>query len=980
MKAQTIPQAIHRQVRAQPDKEALVFLAADGVAQPVTYARLHADAQAVGQSLLEQGVRPGELVILAFDNGYPLVAAFFGTMYAGAVPSIFPYFTAQSPPKVYRGRVQQLVRQTQAGAVITLSGLRTMLTAVLMDTSYRVITIDDEAAGNRASDKFVIHQAGPGDVAYIQFSSGSTGVPKGVCISHRAALSTLDSLAIRQSFGPADVAVGWGSFHHTMGLVRHLLLPLLFGGQTIVMDPHSWLRDPASLFRAVHRFRGTITCMPTFAFAHCAQMVRETEIQGLDLSSWRVLGCAAEPIQVDTLKKFVARFSPYGLRPRALAAGYGLSENTVNVSQCPPNQGLHIDSVSQTVLSAESRARPVSNADRDALAVVSCGTPLASTEVAIIDDGGRPLPERHVGEICIRGDSLFSGYYRQPEATAQAMQGGWLHTGDRGYLAGGELYVVGRKKDLIISAGQNIYPHYVEEIAQAAVGPQAQRAAAFGIRDERLGTELPVAVVELRGRVEDAERETLVAKIRQRVQEEVDVHLADVRLVRTGWVKVTTSGKVARAANRQKYLDAGFRPPFSDLFGLDLSANQPVAALEGALMRIVAAVTGKTDLDPQANLDELGVDSLAMVQVLLLIEENLGRPVPMEQLAKQPTIHYLARLLQDGSRDTATAPAAAAPEDVYPIGPRGVRKPAAMGPWRWRRNRLLQRGPALRGRALPYGLGTRLLRAVASRPSLRQTFYPREIALLQRCLESVPVQSDPEDVLRLNLMVNSWANWRRLALADDAAFAHWVTVRGEEVLERAEGEGRGAVLVFHHTELKKVLRRLPVLQGRDLAIIGNVGAATLTQSGLPHLAKAVARGETLSTTAVRSAQLVRALQTLRAGGLAYVAADDDDGRGGIHVSFHGRWRPFRPGAAELALQSGAAFVPVFASMDLAGHIAFEFLEPLTPEGASHQAQVESLLHGYADLLIGRYTTDLGAMEWYILRKFLRLPAVGVRSK
>ena len=364
------------------------------------------------------------------------------------------------------------------------------------------------------------------------------------------------------------------------------------------------------------------------------------------------------------------------------------------------------------------------------------------------------------------------------------------------------------------------------------------------------------------------------------------------------------------------------------------------------------------------------MDSLALSRIVLTIEAALGRPLPIEQFALQPTLRQLAFLLYDDKQDAISMPPPQT--DIYPIGSQGAR-PVGLNRLRWLRNSLLQRGPMLRGRALPYKLGTRLLRAVISHPRIRQILYPREVKLLKKCLEAIPIKVETETVIQQSLMINSWPRWRQLVLENDGAFDRWVTVKGEDILHRLAAENRGVVLAFPHTELKKLLHRLPVLQDRELTTIGNVGAATLAAHGLSRLAEAVVEGAVLSKTAVRSAQFIHALRVLQMGGTVVVATDDDDGTGGIRVCFHGRWRFFRPGAAELALRANAAFVPLFASMDLGGDITFEFLEPLPSEGDSYPQQVRSLLRQYAFALSERYTSQLGSMEWYILRKFLRYP-------
>lgn len=955
----TVAHAVRHHALNAPDAEALVF---PGSALAVSYGRLHADALSTAYSLREGGLGQGDVVALALDHGYPTVLGFLGAIYVGAVPAVLPSWNGARPAAAYLAHAERMVRQVDARAVLAAPGACDALRA-LSAPDRRVLPLHPPAGANPAGESLL--DAVRGDrPAYLQFSSGSTGPPRGAVIQHGALFSHLAALSDGFVFGEDGVSVGWLPLHHDMGLVTQLLLPLALGARSVLMAPQAWLRRPASLLRAVHQHRGTLSTMPNFGFAHCVRRVADSELEGIDLGSWRTVVCGGEPIRAETMRAFAERFAPYGLSPRALMAGYGMAENTVGINHGPHGGGIVAERVSRQALEREGVARPVEAGDEDGVEVVSCGVPFAGTESGVVDGSDAPLPERRVGEIRIRGAALFAGYHGQPAETRAVMRDGWFHTGDTGYVAGGELYVVDRRKDLIITAGRNVSPAEIEAAIVQGHGSEVRRAAAFGVRDERLGTELPVAVVEVHGRVGDGERAELVRRIRAHVRAALDVELADVRPVRTGWIDVTTSGKVARNANRLKYLEAGFQAGLSAGLEAGLSDASSPEELRAALVRIVGAVTGRSGVDPHAHLADLGVDSLALVQVILLVEDALGRPVPVERLAVEPTVERLAALLADGD-GAPSAPPVRSAGPVYPLAGDAPASP---------RLRLLQRGPVLGGRSLlPYAAGTRLLRAAVSLPGPHRALYRPEVRLLDEWLDRVPVRADREQVIRQSLMVNSWTGWRARALAPDEVFGRCVTLAGAEVLDALAAEGRGAVLVLPHTMLRRLLLRLPPLRGRNVAVVGNVGAARLASQGLPEVARAVERGVALSRPAVRSAQLVQALRTLAAGGLAVIFGDDDEGSGGMELPFHGRMRAFRPGAAELAVRSGAALVPVFAAMDLDGRIRFDFLPPLASDGPDHATRVRGLTRAYAELLAERYTVDLGAMDWYILRKFSHGP-------
>jgi acyl-CoA synthetase (AMP-forming)/AMP-acid ligase II len=299
--------------------------------------------------------------------------------------------------------------------------------------------------------------------------------------------------------------------------------------------------------------------MPNFAYNHCVRAVRDEDLAGVDLSSWRALVNAAEPVRLDSHRAFHERFAPWGFRESALQVAYGMAEATLFVTATEPGVPAPVDWVDRRRLAEEREAVPAEAGAPEALAMVSCGRPLRNAELRIVDERCRPLPERRVGQILIRCDSMFDGYHRQPELTARVMQDGWHLSGDMGYLAQGQLYVSGRLKDLIIVAGRNIYPQDLEAEANQVEGVHPGRTVAFGVSDPRLGTEVVVIVCELERPMSEPERERVKEEIRRRAwQQEVTLH--DVRLVDERWLIKTSSGKISRASSREKYLRSGFLP------------------------------------------------------------------------------------------------------------------------------------------------------------------------------------------------------------------------------------------------------------------------------------------------------------------------------------------------------------------------------------------------------------------------------------
>jgi len=305
------------------------------------------------------------------------------------------------------------------------------------------------------------------------------------------------------------------------------------------------------LLRAIHDYGGTLCWLPNFAYNHCARRVRQRDAQGLSLASMRMFVNCSEPVHHDSHRLFLERFAPQGVKPEMLTVSYAMAENTFAVTQTPPGYAAQLDVVDRIELEQNRYARPVRFDDPNAQTRVSCGPTIAGTAVRVVSDEGQALPERRVGQVAIQSDCMLSGYYKRPDL--EPFLDGWYLTGDMGYVAGGEVYIVGRLKDLIINAGKNIYPQDIEAIVNTVPGVHAGRAVAFGVPDETEGTELVAIVAEVN--TEDAaERKHIATRIRQTVARQSMVTVSYVHLVDSRWLIKTSSGKVARRANRDKWL------------------------------------------------------------------------------------------------------------------------------------------------------------------------------------------------------------------------------------------------------------------------------------------------------------------------------------------------------------------------------------------------------------------------------------------
>ncbi|MBN00012.1 MAG: hypothetical protein CMJ77_12870 [Planctomycetaceae bacterium] len=553
-KFESIPDVLHERVQRSPDATAFVLMEADETAHEISNSQIWSESLRFAQTLKENHVGYGDLVHLVFNHSSDLIAAFIGSMLRGAVPSILPYLTSSAIGSASGERVKELIERTNVSATLTAQDSCESLRELLSECETKVFSAASTDVESASVDGWERPDYQGQDLAYIQFTSGTTGPPRGVMLSHRAVLNFIDACRGIFPFGAGDVSVGWLPLYHDMGLVGQVLWPLLLDASSVLIAPNRWIRRPVSLFKAVHRHRGTMTWMPNFAFTHCQRSIRDDDLQSLDLSSWKVIGNGSESVSSECMRAFADRFEANGLSRGALLSGYGLAENVLGVARTNPGDKPHVDRISLKALQEENLAVPVSDPEYETRDVVSSGFLIPGTEIKIVNDQGKSLDDRHVGTVLLRSRFLFSGYYNQPERTKQVMRDGWFDTGDLGYMTNQGLFICDRKKDLIIVRGINIYPDALEAVVHEEMGQNAGRVVAFGVGDNVQGTEAPVIVCEQRRPLGREDLSQLSLRIRQRLAEEINITLREILFVPRGWVHVTTSGKLARQVNREKYL------------------------------------------------------------------------------------------------------------------------------------------------------------------------------------------------------------------------------------------------------------------------------------------------------------------------------------------------------------------------------------------------------------------------------------------
>ena len=518
---------------------------------PITLSRAEFSqkVQIVAAALHHLGLQPGDLLIIAHTQNLESIFAFWGAITIGAIPSMFPTLTEKLDPAIYQRQLAELVALSEVKAILTTAGFAAALRAVVgcvvwgseAVSRWPLAASQTQPAANRQP---------PAATAFLQHSSGTTGLQKGVALSHEAVLNQIRSYSQAIGLNKQDVVVSWLPLYHDMGLIAGFILPLVVGVPLVLMSPFDWAQHPALLFRAIHDYQGTLCWLPNFAYNHCARRIRQRDVEGLNLSSMRLFINCSEPVRHDSHQMFLERFAANGVRPEMLGVSYAMAENTFAVTQTEPGAAATLDIVDRHELS-QNRAIPVPADHPQAVTLVSCGRAIRGTEVKVVGERGRGLPDRQVGEITIRSDCMLTEYYHRPDL--QPFRDGWYHTGDMGYLADGQLYVVGRQKDLIINAGKNIYPQDIEAIVNTVPGVYPGRAVAFGVPDEREGTELLAVIAEVT--TDDPDERKLINKtIRQEVARQSMVTVSYVHLVGERWLIKTSSGKIARSVNRDKWL------------------------------------------------------------------------------------------------------------------------------------------------------------------------------------------------------------------------------------------------------------------------------------------------------------------------------------------------------------------------------------------------------------------------------------------
>lgn len=548
--ARTLTEALEYHVERQPDR-LTVHLYEEGAEHPLTYRALWQGSLAYAAQLADAGLAPGDTVAIMLPTSREYLFCFYGTLLAGGIP--VPLY----PPARLTTIEDHLTRHVgilkSAGTAIMVTVPEAKPIAWLLRAqveSLRAVLTTRELS--QTAGGFTPVRANGGHIGFLQYTSGSTGQPKGVVLTHANLLANVRAMGRGARATSEDVFVSWLPLYHDMGLIGGCFATMVLGFPVVLMSPLAFLSRPSQWLRAIHRHRGTISGGPNFAYELCLRRIPEQELEGLDLSSWRFAFNGAEPVSPETMTSFSGRFAQQGFRKSAMAPVYGLAESSVGLAFTPPGEPWRVDVLDRERFSADGEAVPARPDDAAPLKVVSCGEVLPGHDVRVVDAAGLELADRNEGLLQFRGPSATSGYYRNPEATKGLFAGEWLNTGDRAYLADGHLYITGREKDIIIRGGRNISPYELEEAVGDIPGVRRGCVAVFGSLDAASGTERVVVLAETREA--DGSRHS---EIRGRINELaiglIGAPVDDIVLAPPHTVPKTSSGKIRRLAAREYY-------------------------------------------------------------------------------------------------------------------------------------------------------------------------------------------------------------------------------------------------------------------------------------------------------------------------------------------------------------------------------------------------------------------------------------------
>ncbi|MEM1194978.1 MAG: AMP-binding protein [Pseudomonadota bacterium] len=965
---------------SKPDGLALAFHESrESRAQTLTWSTLWKRLGHVASALM-QDFRVGDRIVLVFPPGLEFHISQLACNYAGLVPIPVPMPNATSGQE----RLGRIVADSDCAGILALAASLAELGPMAGETQ-QVATFEELEARIRENPA-PPYPASEDDIAFIQYTSGSVGAPKGVVVTHANLNANVRMMSVGRT-EQLSVFLSWLPHFHDMGLIGNFYLAMHLGSALHLASPNTFVRRPLSWLRLISKTRATITTIPHFALALCTRFARTLKPREIDLSSLRLIVNSSEPVDWQGLEAFERTFAPFGLAPETVVAHYGLAECTVMVSYPAHNRPRYLD------VSRKSFARgkvALCNDAEHAHRIVNNGQGRLDCKIAIVDPetGRRCVPHR-IGEIWVTGSHVAKGYWGKHDATANAFNHrledegssqAYVRTGDLGFVHEGDLYVTGRLKDLIIVRGQNFYARDIEVLAeQASPHVRAGRVAAIPIKhQDSEGVALLAEVNHKFDYRHDAL--DLVSAFAKGLKGRLDLSVQRIVLVRKNALPRTTSGKIRRG-DAAKLYHAGELPIVfayeAANFAVSPSHNGAFPGLEERallrdwLMQTILEHAGVDEITEDEDLFVLGVDSLSMTNLLLEIEDVTRRSLLDERFYASPTITTLLDILMRGEEAQATTNSYA-PQTPSEGSKQESRPPSNMSLKRRMGRRLRDVGPIHGALALPYSGGSRLLDRLVSWDFVLERLSRPYSARLEAFMAEQQI-ANPDKLRQSFAKAYCWTGWRESLLSDPERFARFVRINGAERVEQARANGQGIILALVHTRFKGLYKFIPQLAGSKLSAIGNIPAQQAAFYGLGPLADASGAASGKLVPSARVAQIHNAHRALQNGETLGIFMDYFDGVGGIDVPILGRRRPIRPGIAELALDTKAAILPVAHWLDDGGHITIEFKEPFQARGETREEKRLSLMIQQGSALEEMWRLNPGQMDNEALRYHMRFP-------
>ena len=793
----TLVQSLQQRAAQTPDQVALRFLAESAEHSVVlSYRDLDQRARTIAAAL-QANAGLGERAVLLFPSGPDYVAAFFGCLYAGVIA--VPAYPPESTRRHHQERLLSIISDAEPRLLLTISSLSEGLAQI--ENAPTVLSVDTLEA--QQANQWVEPDLKADDIAFLQYTSGSTALPKGVQVSHGNLVA--NELLIRRGFGidlnPDDVIVSWLPLYHDMGLIGGLLQPIFSGVPCVLMSPAYFLGRPLRWLEAISEYGGTISGGPDFAYRLCSERVSESALERLDLSRWRVAYSGSEPIRLDTLERFAEKFAACGFTPNNFFASYGLAEATLFVAGGSRGRGIPALRVDEQALAA-NRAEPGQGP-----AIMSCGTSQPDHAVLIADPHTlTELPDQCVGELWAAGPSIAHGYWRNPQASAKTFvqHAGrtWLRTGDLGFIRDGEVYITGRLKDLLIVRGHNLYPQDIEQTIEREVEVVRKgRVAAFAVDDQ--GVEgIGIAAEISRSVQKILPPEALIKAIRQAVAEACQQAPSVVVLLNPGALPKTSSGKVQRAACALRHAD-GSLDSYAQFPGQQGAASE--VALESDLQQQIAAIwCEQLQLAHVAGDDHfflLGGNSITATQVVARLRETLGLELNLRLLFEAPTLAAfaaaVAQLQQDGGVAQGAIHALSRQEDL----PQSLAQNRLWITWQLDPNSSAYTIPGalhLRGELDEDALRHSFQQLIQRHEALRTRFYERDGQAFQRVAASADFELP---IIDLSDLPHAEREARAQQVREDQARSPFDLEKGpllRVTLVRLDDEEHQLLVTMHH--------------------------------------------------------------------------------------------------------------------------------------------------------------------------------------